>query len=369
MFHPCFASCERFVGSFAMSLSTTSLSTTSYSMASLFMILAFSGVLFAADDDSWVVYQGKRGIGYGKHIVWVSGDEEYRSEEALPMMARIMAFRYGFKCTVLFAIDPETGVIDPNNQTNIPGMSALDDADLMVLALRFRELPDSEMKHLVDYVKSGKPVIGLRTSTHAFNYSRAKDSPYATWSFNNGEWKGGFGQQVLGDTWISHHGGHKSQATRGMINPDHSKHPILNGVKDVFGPTDVYGIRNLPDSAEVLLYGAVLSGMKPTDPPVEGPKNDPMMPVAWVKTYEWDNGNTNRIFNTTMGASVDLECEDLRRLLVNACLWCLEMADKIPEAANVDYVGEYKPTFYGFTNKGFWKEKNLRPADFKWPKE
>ena len=173
MFHHCFASCERFVGSFA-----TSLLTTSHSMASLFMILAFSGILFAADDDSWVVYQGEQGIGQGKHIVWVSGDEEYRSEEALPMMARIMAFRYGFKCTVLFAIDPETGVIDPNNQTNIPGMAALDDADLMVLALRFRELPDSEMKHLVDYVKSGKPVIGLRTSTHAFNYSRAKDSPY-----------------------------------------------------------------------------------------------------------------------------------------------------------------------------------------------
>ncbi|MEC8507740.1 MAG: hypothetical protein VXZ53_12230, partial [Planctomycetota bacterium] len=113
------------------------------------MILAFSGILFAADDDSWVVYQGEQGIGQGKHIVWVSGDEEYRSEEALPMMARIMAFRYGFKCTVLFAIDPVTGVIDPNNQTNIPGMAALDDADLMVLALRFRELPDSEMKHLV----------------------------------------------------------------------------------------------------------------------------------------------------------------------------------------------------------------------------
>ena len=97
MFHPCFASCERFVGSYA-----TSLLKTSHSMASLFMILAFSGILFAADDDSWVVYQGEQGIGQGKHIVWVSGDEEYRSEEALPMMARIMAFRYGFKCTVLF---------------------------------------------------------------------------------------------------------------------------------------------------------------------------------------------------------------------------------------------------------------------------
>ena len=111
-----------------------------------------------------------------------------------------------------------------------------------------------------------------------------------------------------------------------------------------------------PILQEVLLYGAVLSGMKPTDPPVEGPKNDPMMPVAWVKTYEWDNGNTNRIFNTTMGASVDLEC-DLRRLLVNACLWCLEMADEIPEAANVDYVGEYKPTFYGFTNRDFGRKR------------
>jgi hypothetical protein len=109
--------------------------------------------------------------------------------------------------------------------------------------------------------------------------------------------------------------------------------------------------------------------MKPEDPPVEGGKNDPMMPVAWVKTYDWDNGKTNRIFNTTMGASVDLECEDLRRLLVNACLWCLEMGDQIPERANVEYVGEYKPTFYGFTNQGFWQEKNLRPADFAWPKK
>ena len=156
------------------SMNTVFVSSLARPICSLAALMLISGSTFAADDDLWVVYEGAEGPGKGKHIVWVSGDEEYRSEEALPMMARILAFRYGFKCTVLFAIDPETGVIDPNNQTNIPGLAALDDADLMVMALRFRELPDSEMKHIVDFVKAGKPVIGLRTSTHAFNYSRAK---------------------------------------------------------------------------------------------------------------------------------------------------------------------------------------------------
>ena len=119
--------------------------------------------------DPWLVVEGQDGPGKGKHIVLVSGDEEYRSEETLPQLAKILARHHGFRCTVLFAIDPADGTINPNRNDNIPGLEALDSADLMVLFTRFRDLPDEQMKHIVDYVESGRPIIGLRTATHAFN--------------------------------------------------------------------------------------------------------------------------------------------------------------------------------------------------------
>src|SRR4051794_5184893 len=150
--------------------------------------------------ESWVVYEGGEGPGKGKHVVLVSGDEEYRSEEALPQLGKILAKHHGFKCTVLFAVDKD-GTINPN-VSNIPGLEALKTADLMVIFTRFRHLPDEQMKHIVDYVESGKPVVGMRTATHAFNIDRK--NKYAKWSFNAGkEWPGGFGKQVLGETWIN----------------------------------------------------------------------------------------------------------------------------------------------------------------------
>ena len=106
-----------------------------------------------------VSYEGGSGPGHGRRIVFLAGDEEYRSEEGLPMLAKILAARHGFSCTVLFSINP-AGDIDPDCQTNIPGMQALDTADLCVMQLRFRELPDEQMKHFVDYVNAGKPIIG-----------------------------------------------------------------------------------------------------------------------------------------------------------------------------------------------------------------
>src|SRR5437660_10285920 len=152
-----------------------------------------------------VVYEGKTGPGKGQHLVFLTGDEEYRSEEGLPMLAKILAVRLGFKCTVLFAINPANGTIDPVTLTNIPGMNALDSADLCVMALRFRELPDEQMKHFVDYLNAGKPIIALRTSTHAFAYQHNRQSPYAQFDWQNQQWPGGFGQQVLGHTWVNHH--------------------------------------------------------------------------------------------------------------------------------------------------------------------
>ena len=226
----------------------------SLTFATLFGLLMPALTSVAGASDQWVTYEGGDGPGRGKHIVFVSGDDEYRSEEACPQLAKILSVRHGFKCTVLFAIDESTGEIKPDHQTNIQGTHLLNDADMMVVFLRFRHLPDEQMKPIVDFTNSGKPILGLRTATHSFNYRNQK-SPYAKWHWQSKEPQGGWGQAVLGDTWISHHGHHKHEATRGVVNPAHAKHPILNGVKDVFGPTDVYGIKHLRNDDEVLMLG------------------------------------------------------------------------------------------------------------------
>jgi hypothetical protein len=309
----------------------------------------------------WTTYQGKSGPGAGKHIVLLSGDEEYRSEEALPMLARILSERHGFNCTVVFAINPTDGTITPDVSTNLPGIEALDNADLCIMAWRFRELPDDKMKHFVDYLNAGKPIIALRTSTHAFNYTRNKNSPYAKYSYGSKEWPGAFGQQVLGETWVNHHGQHGKQSTRGVINATNASHPVLRGVKDVWGPSDVYGVVHLPADATVLLWGQVLTGMNPTDGPLEGAKNNPMMPLVWVRDYKNESGKTSRIFTTTMGAATDFESEDLRRLIINASYWATGLDSKIPVKSEAAIVGEYKPTQFGF---GQYK-RGVRPADTK----
>ncbi len=310
-------------------------------------------------EDLWVHYKGGEGPGKGKHIVLIAGDEEYRSEEALPMLGKILAVRHGFDCTVLFSINPKDGTIDPENQTNIPGLEKLADADMMVIATRFRDVPDDQMKYIDEFVHSGKPILGLRTATHAFNVKRNPNSAYAHYDFASSKWPGGFGQQVLGDTWISHHGNHKHESTRGVVNEQQKDHPILRGVEDVWGPSDVYGIAHLPEDATVLLYGQVLTGMSPGDGPVAGPKNDPMMPLFWTRPFTGRDGKTSRIICTTMGAAVDLESEGLRRAVVNACYWGLGLEDKIPAKSNVEYVGEFHPTFYGFGEQ----KRGVKPAD------
>ncbi|MEX2187707.1 MAG: ThuA domain-containing protein [Pirellulales bacterium] len=332
---------------------------TTASVRSLLAASLLLSACVAAAADPWVSYRGGDGPGKGKRVVLVSGDEEYRSEEALPQLGKILARRHGFDCTVLFAIDPKTGEIDPNVTDNIPGLEKLKDADLMVLFTRMRNLPDDQMKHIVDYVESGKPIVAMRTATHAF---QLKDSAYQKYTWNHGEWSGGFGRQVLGETWINHHGGHGHESTRGIAAPGAKDHPILRGIVDgdIWGPTDVYGVRlPLPGKCKPLVLGAVLAGMKSDDKPVEGKKNDPMMPVAWTNSYTGESGKTSRVFTTTMGASQDLLTEGTRRMLVNACYWALDMDDKIPEKSNVAIVGQYEPRPFKFGGAA----KGLKPAD------
>lgn len=297
--------------------------------------------------------------GNGKTIVLISGDEEYRSEEALPMLGKMLSERFGFTCHALFAIDAETGEINPNEQGNIPGMHLLESADLAIIALRFRHLPDDQMKYFDQFLSADKPVIAIRTSTHAFRYPGDSTSPYAHYGGSE-KWPGGFGKQVLGETWVNHHGDHGSQSTRGVVNPKQADHILLTGVEDVWGPTDVYGIRELPPGTTVLLRGQVLEGMQPDSEPVDGGKNDPMMPLAWTRTFESADGLRVPVFCTTMGAANDFESAGLRRLIVNAALSMTELESAIEDVSNVDPIGEFRPTNFGFD--GF--RKGLRPADY-----
>ncbi|MDQ3622776.1 MAG: ThuA domain-containing protein [Verrucomicrobiota bacterium] len=313
-----------------------------------------------AADPQWVTYEGQDGPGKGKHIVFLAGDEEYRSEEALPHLARILSRQHGFKSTVVFSLNPDTGAIDPNTKNNQPGIEALGSADLCVTALRFRAWPDQQMKHFADYYLAGKPIVALRTSTHAFQLPA--ESSYK--QFND------FGKNVLGERWVSHWGKHKSEATRGVIQPAAKDHPILRGVEEIFGNTDVYEAYP-PADAKILLRGEVVKGMKPGDPPADYRKkratdkqeqgvNDPMMPIAWTREHRNEAGKTNRIFTTTMGSSTDLQSEGLRRLLVNAAYWAIGLEEKIPAKAKVAFVGDFEPLMYGFN--GY--KKGVKPADW-----
>lgn len=328
----------------------------------LFILAALSlASLHAEEPRPWAFFKGAQGPGTGKSIVFITGDDEYKSEESMPMMAHILAERHGFDCTVLFAINKETGVIDTNQKDNIPGLEALGAADLMVMFARFRALPDEQMKCIDDYLKSGKPVIGLRTATHAFSFPKDSTSKYLSYHFN--EPTGGFGRQVLGQTWVNHWGNHGRQSTRGIFAPHADTHPILCGIVsgEIWGPTDVYeATLPLPEGCTPLLLGQVLQGMTPADAPVEGEQmngkwkkmvkvNDPMMPIAW--TYQRPIGARGRVFTSTIGGAMaggsDFANEAMRRMLVNACYWTLGLEERIPEKADVAPVEESNPFHRG----------------------
>ena len=323
--------------------------------------LAVLATTACAADKLWIDYPGKDGPGKGKRVVLIAGDEEYRSEEALPQLARILSERHGFTCTALFSINPATGEIDPTVNNNEPGTEALGTADLVIISLRFRAWPDAQMKHFADYISAGKPVIALRTSTHAFSGLKG--------TFENFNWdkRGGFGKQVLGETWVSHWGNHKKEGALGVVEAGAQSDPILRGVENVFGDTDVYEAYP-PADAKILMRGQVTKGMTADSGPadykkkratdkVEQSVNDPMMPVVWTRVNDNEFGKGNKVLCTTLGSSTDLQNEGLRRLIVNAAYAYTGL--EVPAKADVALVGEFKPLMFGF---GGYK-KGVKPSD------
>src|ERR1051326_5683323 len=166
--------------------------------------LALLTVLNVQSQRPWLEIPGGKGPGHGKTVVLLAADEEYRSEETLPQLARILAKRHGFNSIVLFGVDPATGHVNPNVNTNIPDLEHLKKAHLMIMLIRWRNLPDDQMKQIIDYAESGRPMIGMRTATHPFNLKGGAYLKYS-WDYKGADYEGGFGRQVFGETWIAHH--------------------------------------------------------------------------------------------------------------------------------------------------------------------
>lgn len=303
------------------------------------------------ESPKWLTYPGGEGPGKGKHIVLLAGDQEYRSEQAMPMLAGVLSKHHGFDCTVLFVIN-EDGLVDPTlpvfpekgketefKKHNIPGLEYLASADLVIFFHRLLTLPDDQMKSMVDYLDSGKPFIVLRTANHGFRGS----IPYKI----DGK-QVNFGDMV-GGAFMSHHGNWSRDSTRGDIIPEMKDHPILSGVKDIWGTTDVYRTykegAGLPEGCTALVNGQPLIGREPGG--ADNPEKEPL-PVVWFKYWTTSSGEKARVLNSTMGSAKDLRNEGLRRLVVNGAYWGMGMEDQIDPNRSVDYASEYKPLDSGF---------------------
>ncbi len=320
------------------------------SLATVLLTIVWLTTSAAANEP--LVYQGADGPGKGKHIVFLAGDHEYRSEESLPELARILAKHHGFKCTVLFNIDEASGEIVAGN-SNMPGMAALDNADLAVVFLRFQNFPVEQMKHLDDYLKRGGPIVGMRTATHAFKMSASEPFAKYSYDYKGSDYENGFGHQVLGQTWVGHYGKNHTQSTRITILDNKKTHPILRGVKDIW--VQAGGYVGKPIDGEILTMAQPLNGMT-ADSVADDTK--PPMPSEWTRTYKSSSGKIGRVFTSLYGTPEDFLNDGYRRMMVNGCFWAIGLEEAIKPDAKIAFVGPFKPNTFGNGTHA----KGIKPA-------
>lgn len=301
-----------------------------------------------------LVYPGGEGIGKGKHVVFLASDHEYRSEEACPAIARILSKHHGFKCTVVFGVDA-AGHIEAGS-SNIPGIEALKDADLLFIFARFLSPSQEQMQPIIDYTERGGPVLGLRTSSHAFQIKG--DSPLKKYSFDSKEagYEKGFGHQILGNTWVGHYGDNHRQGTKIQLIPAQKENPILRGVNDgAFTHAGAYVGQAAADFTVIANSQPMVS----MDPKAALDEKKPPMPCTWTREYTSGSGKKGRVFHSTQGASEDMLDDNYRRMIVNGALWAMGMEDSIKADLNISFVGPYQPRTFSFGGYA----RNVKPSD------
>ncbi len=288
------------------------------------------------------------------HIVFVTGDEEYRSEESMPMLGRILEREMNAKISVCYSMG-EDGFIDPNNTKDITGLEALETADLMVMFTRFRALPDEQLEKILAYAESGKPMVGFRTATHAFMYKN---------DLEKGDYNEKWPIKVFGQKWITHHGHFddgQGRLTEVNLYSNQKTHPVLKGFQPFKAYSWLYHVEGnghqlSGDSAPLMTGRSLRSNYAES---AEYPMNNP---VAWTKTYTGTSGTAARVFFTTLGHPFDFKEVSMRKVAINGIAWALSREEDIPDGGfNVDFVGAYEPNNSGFGEKF---KKNLKPAVF-----
>ena len=301
-----------------------------------------------------LTYSGDKGIGEGKHVVFLASDHEYRGEETCPAIARILSKKYGFKCTVIFGLDKD-GNIEAGS-SNIPGLKALKDADLFFIFARFLDPSEEQMKPITDYLERGGPVLGLRTSSHAFKIPANK--PTAKYSFDSKVtgYEDGFGHQILGNTWVGHYGDNHRQATQIQLVPAQKENPILRGVGDLaYCQAGAYVGKAAADFTVIANSQPMVS----MDPKAELDAKKPPMPCTWTREYTSASGKKGRVFHSTQGASEDILDVNYRRMIINGAFWAMGLESKITANMPIDFVGPYKPRTFSFGGCA----RNVKPAD------
>jgi len=236
-------------------------------------------------------------------VVFISAESEYGAAESLPVFAHELETKYGLRCEILQGTNTKARP----GRHEISGMEALAKADLVVVFARRRAFPADQMKYLRDFLARGKPLIGLRTASHAFDAKGDGPKDHVEWPK--------FDPEVLGGNYHGHHG--RGPKTTVVLAKGAEAHPILAGVQTPFTSTaPLYEVRPLAKSTKALLIGEI---------PDKTPE-----PVAWTNRY-----GKCRVFYTSLGGVEDFKNLGFRRMLVNAVFWVMDKKGPEDKIVNV----------------------------------
>ncbi|MGI9240724.1 MAG: ThuA domain-containing protein [Verrucomicrobiales bacterium] len=254
------------------------------------MLLALAGIQLAAADEK------------KPHVVLVVGTLHYSPELTMPPIAKELE-TFGFRTTVVM------GKGNPEKKTEnvLPGIEALRDADLAIFFTRFLKLPDREWQVIEDYLRSGKPVIGLRTAGHSFKYPK---------DHVRFEWNDGFGRRVFGSPYVVH----QQSETEITVVEENAGHPIMAHVKkDQWTSPGTLYLARLEEGCIPLVSGSGTGRerkIKRSFGEVQVKKFE-TAPVAWA----WENEWGGKSFYTSFGHPGDFAEESFNRMLINAAHW------------------------------------------------
>jgi len=223
-------------------------------------------------------------------VVLAISEDEYKTKETLPAFVRdVVQDRLGVDTKILIG--------DPKDPNVLPGLAeALAKADLLLVSMRRRALPEKDLEAVRRFLAAGKPVVGIRTASHAFDAKGKLTEGQAVWPK--------FDPEVLGGSYTGHHPAGPKTAVKAAAEAE--KHPILSGIQTPFtGHGSLYKVSPLAASTTPLLTGSI---------PNQSPE-----PVAWVNRY-----GKAKVFYTSLGHWEDFQEASFRQLLSNAILWGLE---------------------------------------------